>query len=145
MIACPRAEALTALDTRTLFAQQSSNTYATVASSKHAKACVTGPGCHCVHDPQNCTKENNAKDSSASSVRGTTAQATSKGETGQAMTKQAAYLSPRRTQSCPEMPLLACSLGAVDPKPGQGGHPYQPQGSHAVHLLYLPNECTSNC
>ncbi|KAA6429386.1 MAG: hypothetical protein FRX49_00780 [Trebouxia sp. A1-2] len=60
------------------------------------------------------------------------------------MTKQAAYLSPRRTQSCPEMPLLACSLGAVDPKPGQGGHPYQPQGSHATCICDRANQ-QSNC
>ncbi len=47
-------------------------------------------------------------------------------------------------QSCPEMLLLVCSLVAVDPNQGQGGHPDQPQGSHAVRLLYLPNAQTSD-
>lgn len=153
MPACLHAEALTTLDTRTPLAQKSSNTYAIVTSFKHTKACTTVLACHCMHDARNYTKgkqcegqhKQQPRDNNASNSAREKNASNNPGTTGQTMTKQAAYLSPRLKQSCPEMPLLVCCLEAVDPNQGQGGHPHQPQGSHAVHLLYLSNEEASNC
>ena len=90
-------------------------------------------------------RDQNARDNSTSKLlEATTKKMTTKSATiKKAKTKKATYLSPRQMQSCPEMPLLVCSLGAVDPNQGQGGRPHQPRGSHAVQLLYLPNDQTS--
>lgn len=134
------------LSTNIPLAGQCSNKHAIVTSVKHSehvpqcqyvRACMTHKNTPLgqQHTRQQHTGQQDNR-TTATTKKTTTKSATIK----KAKTKKVTYLSPRQMQSCPEVPMLLCSLGAVDPNQGQGGHPYQPRGSHAVHLLYLPNE-----